>query len=187
MSRAESKRSEMSTELDTILAPGEKIVMFGGCTARVDRLGVMVVPHGTLFVSNQCFGLLTKKIGGHDLVGIPLPLITNVELDRNVAAAQMTVAGAGAGLTLKMERMQVNGAKEFVKVLREQMALSQTRVEVVSKASELLASIADEIKKLSDLQSGGILTSDEFALTKARLLEGHSSGGRLARRLSAFD
>ena len=161
----------MSTELDTILAPGEKIVMFGGCTARVDRLGVMVVRHGTLFVSNQRFGLLTKKIGGHDLVGIPLPLITNVELDRNVTAAQMTVAGAG--LTLKMERMQVNGAKEFVKVLREQMALSQTRVEVVSKASELPASIADEIKKLSDLQSGNILTSDEFALAKARLLEGH--------------
>jgi len=161
----------MSTELDTILAPGEKIVMFGGCTARVDRLGVMVVRHGTLFVSNQRFGLFTKKIGSHDLVGIPLALITNVELDRNVTAAQMTVAGAG--LTLKMERMQVNGAKEFVKVLREQMALSQTRVEVVSKTSELPASIADEIKKLSNLQSCGALTSDEFTLEKARLLEGH--------------
>jgi hypothetical protein len=63
-----------------------------------------------MFVSGQRFGVLTKKIGGHDLVGIPLALITNVELDRNVTAAQMTVARAG--LTLKMERMQAEQSRK---------------------------------------------------------------------------
>jgi hypothetical protein len=171
MSRAELKRAGLSAELNTFLEPHEKIIMFGGCIARVDRLGATVVRRGTLFVSNQRFGVLTKKIGSHDLVSIPLALVTNVELDRNVTAAQMTVAGAG--LTLHMERMQVSGAKEFAKVLREQMALSKVRVEKVSETSVSPVSFVDEIKKLSDLQSRGILTSEEFALAKARLLDGH--------------
>ncbi len=170
MGRAEKLRAEMSAELASHLARGEKIVMFGGCTAQVDRLGATFTRRGTLFVSDQRCGVLTKKIGGHDLVGIPLALIEDVEFDRNVTAAQMTVTGAG--LTLKMARMQVNGAKEFVRVLREQMAQAQTRVEVVKEGPGSASSIADEIKKLSDLQSEGILSADEFAQAKARLLEG---------------
>lgn len=160
----------MSAELGSHLVPGEKIVMFGGCTAQVDRLGATFTRRGTLFVSNQRCGVLTKKVGGHDLVGIPLALISDVKLDRNVTAAQMTVSGAG--LTLKMARMQVNGAKEFVRVLREQMALAQSRVEVVGDGPGEHSSIADELKKLSELQSQGILSADEFAQAKTRLLEG---------------
>lgn len=160
----------MSAELAPLLAPGEKIVMFGGCTAQVDRLGATFTRRGTLFVSDQRCGVLTKKIGGHDLVGIPLALIEAVKFDRNVTAAQMTVTGAG--LTLKMARMQVNGAKEFVRVLREQMAHAQTRVDMVNEGPRSTNSMADEIKKLSDLHSKGMLSGDEFALAKSRLLEG---------------
>jgi len=145
--RAEKLRAEIYTELSSHLAPGEKIVMFGGCTAQVDRLGATFTRRGTLFVSDQRCGVLTKKIGGHDLVGIPLALIEDVEFDRNVTAAQMTVTGAG--LTLKMARMQVNGAKEFVRLLREQMAQAQTRVEVVKNGPDMQSSVADEIRKLS--------------------------------------
>ena len=147
MGRAEKLRAEIYTELSSHLAPGEKIVMFGGCTAQVDRLGATFTRRGTLFVSDQRCGVLTKKIGGHDLVGIPLALIEDVEFDRNVTAAQMTVTGAG--LTLKMARMQVNGAKEFVRLLREQMAQAQTRVEVVKNGPDMQSSVADEIRKLS--------------------------------------
>ena len=160
----------MSAELETHVAVGEKIVMFGGCTAQVDRLGATVTRRGTLFVTDQRCGVLGKKVGGHDLVGIPLALITDVQFGRNVTAAQMTVTGAG--VTLKMERMQVNGAKEFVKVLREQMALARSRVEVVREAPESKESLADEIKKLSELKSLGVLSSEEFARAKARLLDG---------------
>jgi hypothetical protein len=161
----------MSAELASHLAPGEKIVMFGGCTAQVDRLGATFTRRGTLFVSDQRCGVLTKKIGGHDLVGIPLALIEDIEFDRNVTAAQMTVTGAG--LTLKMARMQVNGAKEFATVLREQMAQAQTRIEVVKEGPDSPNSVADEIKKLFELQTQGALSADEFAVAKARLLDEH--------------
>lgn len=160
----------MSAELGAHLAPGEKIVTFGSCTAQVDRLGATFTRRGTLFVSDQRCGVLTKKVGGHDLVGVPLALIDKVEFDRNVTAAQMTVTGAG--LTLKMARMQVNGAKEFVRVLREQMAQAQTRVELVSDRPGSSNSTADEIKKLSELRSQGVLSEVEFAVAKARILEG---------------
>lgn len=169
MGRVEKLRSAMGVELSSHLAPGEKIIMFGGCTAQVDRLGATFTRRGTLFVSDQRCGVLTKKVGGHDLIGIPLALITDVKLDRNVTAAQMTITGAG--MTLKMARMQVNGAKEFVKVLREEMAQSRMRVDVVSDAPGSQRSMADEIRKLSKLQSQGILSDEEFAVAKARLLE----------------
>jgi hypothetical protein len=160
----------MSAELETHLAEGEKIVMFGSCTAQVDRLGSSVTRRGTLFVTDQRCGVLSKKVGGHDLVGIPLPLIGDVQFGRNVTAAQMTVTGAG--VTLKMERMQVNGAKEFVKVLREEMAMARSRVEVVREAPDVKESLADEIRKLSELESQGVLSAEEFVRAKARLLEG---------------
>jgi hypothetical protein len=167
MGRAETLRAAMKVELDEMMSSGETIVMFGGCTAHVDRLGATVVRKGTLFVTNQRFGVLTKKIGGKDLVGIPLALIEDVKLERNMTAAQMTVSGSGVKLC--MERMQVNGAKEFVRVLREQMALARA-TPAVAPIAESTPSVADEILKLADLHAQGILTDEEFSAAKTKLL-----------------
>jgi Bacterial PH domain len=167
MGRAETLRAQMKAELDKVRHPDENIVMFGGCTAHVDRLGNTVVRRGTLFVTDQRFGVLTTKIGGKDLVDIPLALIEDVELERNITAAQMTVSGSG--VKLRMERMQVNGAKEFARVLREQMALARTTT-VVAPATASTPSVADEILKLADLQAKGLLTNEEFSVAKAKLL-----------------
>ena len=167
MGRAETLRAQLKVELDKVKHPDENIVMFGGCTAHVDRLGATVVRRGTLFVSDQRFGVLTKKVGGKDLVDVPLALIDEVKLERNMTAAQMTVSGSG--VTFRMERMQVNGAKEFVRVLREQMALARTTPATAS-VSGSTPSVADEILKLVDLQAKGFLTEEDFSAAKARLL-----------------
>jgi hypothetical protein len=168
MSRAETLRAAMSSELDKVLAEGETVVMFGACTAHVDRLGATVVRHGTLFVSNQRCGVLTNKVGGKDLVSMPLALIDDVVMDRNITAAQMTVTCAG--VKMRMERMQVNGAKEFVRVLREQMATAKTQVTIAPAAVESAPSVAGEIQKLADLHQKGLLSVDEFAAAKSKLL-----------------
>jgi hypothetical protein len=167
MGRAETLRAQMKVELDEVRHPDEQIVMFGGCTAHVDRLGTIVVRRGTLFVTDQRFGVLTTKIGGKDLVDIPLALIEVVKLERNMTAAQMTVSGSG--VSLRMERMQVKGAKEFARVLREQMALARTTT-LAAPAAESTPSVADEILKLADLQAKGLLTNEEFSAAKAKLL-----------------
>jgi Bacterial PH domain len=167
MGRAETLRAQMKAELDEVRHPDENIVMFGGCTAHVDRLGNTVVRRGTLFVTDQRFGVLTSKIGGKDLVDIPLALIEDVKLERNITAAQITVSGSG--VKLRMERMQVNGAKEFARVLREQMALARTTT-AVAPATASTSSVADEILKLVNLQAKGLLTNEEFSVAKAKLL-----------------
>lgn len=167
MGRAETLRAQMKVELDKIRRQEEKVVMFGGCTAHVDRLGTTVVRRGTLFVTDQRFGVLTKKMGGKDLVDIPLALIEAVKLERNITAAQMTVSGSG--VKLRMERMQINGAKEFVRVLREQMALARS-TPAVALVTDSTPSVADEILKLADLQAKGLLTDEEFSAAKTKLL-----------------
>jgi hypothetical protein len=50
------------------------------------ELDVAFARRGIRFVSDQRCGVLTKKLGGHDLVGLPLALIDNVEFDRNATA-----------------------------------------------------------------------------------------------------
>jgi hypothetical protein len=170
MGFVEKKRAEMSNELTALLAANERVIMFGGCTARVDRLGATVTRQATAFVTDRRFGVLSKKIGGRDLVEIPLSLISTVEYDRNITAAQMEVGGAG--ITIKLERMQVNGAKEFVKVIREQIAEAKAQVNVVSEASRPNESIATQLSELAKLQAQGILSAEEFVAAKSKLLKG---------------
>lgn len=166
MGIGESKRAEMAQDLKSVLALEEKIVMFGGCVARVDRLGSTVTRHATAFVTNKRFGVLSKKISGQDLVEIPLSLISSVEFERNITAAQVNVTGAG--VSLRLERMQVNGAKGFVKAIREQIAMAKAHVELVVAITT--DSIATQISDLAELQARGVLTADEFAAAKAKLL-----------------
>ena len=168
MSRSETKLLEMKVELAAILTPQEKIVAWGGCTAKVDRLGMSVTRRGTVFVSNLRFGVLTKKIGGQDLVEIPLALISIVEFDRNITAAQLTVAGAG--VTVQLERMVVNESKEFARVVREQIAKAKTQVEIVPSNPVETESIVDQIAKLSELHNQGLLTAEEFSIAKSKIL-----------------
>jgi len=160
----------MANELNSLLRPGEKIVMFGGCAARVDRLGTTVTRQATAFVTNQRFGVLSKKIGGRDIVEIPLSLVSGVEFERNITTAQINVVGAG--VKLRLARMQVNGAKEFVRVSREQIAMAKARVDVASAASAPSNSIATQVSQLAELHAQGILTPEEFSTAKSKLLEG---------------
>ena len=169
MSRSEIKLAEMKAELVTVLTPKEKIIMWGGCTAKVDRLGMTVTRRGTVFVSNSRFGVLTKKIGGQDLVDIPLALISTVEFDRNITAAQLTIAGAG--VTIRLERMVVNESKEFARVVREQVARAQNQVEIIPTHPAPGKSIVDQIAKLSDLHNQGLLTAEEFSVAKSKILD----------------
>ena len=168
MGRADAKLAEMKIELAAVLTPGEKIVMWGGCTAKVDRLGMTFTRRGTAFVSESRFGILTKKIGGHDLVDIPLALISTVEFDRNITAAQLTVAGAG--IAVRLERMVVNESKEFARVIREQIAKAKSKVEIVPTSPAQETPLYDQIAGLSDLHNQGLLTAEEFSVAKAKLL-----------------
>jgi len=169
MSRAESKLAEMKVELAAVLAPQEIIVMWGGCTAKVDRLGMTVTRRGTAFVSDKRFGILTKKIGGQDLVDIPLALISTVELDRNITAAQLIVVGAG--VTVRLERMVVGESKMFARAIREQMAKAHTQVEIVPSIPGSSTSIVDQISKLTDLHKQGLLTAEEFSVAESKILD----------------
>ena len=170
MGLGEGKRAAMTIELNSLLAPLEKVVMFGGCTAQVDRLGATVTRQATAFVTNQRFGVLSKKIGGRDLVEIPLLLISSVEFERTITAAQINVVGAG--VKLRLERMQLNGAKEFVKIVREQVAKAKTHVDVLPASSASSGSIAAQISELAELHAQGVLTPEEFATAKSKLIAG---------------
>jgi hypothetical protein len=57
----------------------------------------------------------------------------------------MTVTGAG--LPLKKAPMPVNGAKEFVRMRREQMAQAQMRVELVRNESGTQDPVTDEVNE----------------------------------------
>ncbi len=77
--------------------------------------------------------------------------------------------------TLPLGKSEFNLVQAEIAELRSRISQSkETKVSVTVTPSETTAggSLADELKKLGDLQAAGILSPDEFAAAKARLLGG---------------
>ena len=105
--------------------PGEMILKFVRCKARVDRRDVSFVRRATLLVTNQRCGVVTEKFGRHDVVELPLELTIAVEFDRRWIRPQIIVVGGG--IIMRLQCTPVNGTEEFVKVLREQFSRPRYR------------------------------------------------------------
>ncbi len=93
---------------------------------------------------------------------VPLSAITSIDLHKNLMTAHVVVTLAGGP-----ERYMVkyNDAEKFVKVAHEVLARFHS-----AGSSGGAASGADELLKLADMHSKGLLTDDEFAAAKAKAL-----------------
>ncbi len=93
---------------------------------------------------------------------VPLSAITSIDLHKNLMTAHVVVTLAGGP-----ERYMVkyNDAEKFVKTAHEVLARFHSPVATGSNVSA-----ADELLKLADLHSRGLLTDDEFAVAKAKAL-----------------
>jgi L-ascorbate metabolism protein UlaG (beta-lactamase superfamily) len=167
MALKDSKREQIIADLQPVLMDGETLIDVTTGMAEVTRLGRKTERRGTLFVTDRRVGLFTKKIGGHDMLDFSYGLLTSIEYKKGLSFGEITLLAAGDRTRFHM--IPKNLVEEFVKVIRERMAVSHHHNQPPAQVAPP-ASIADELTKLASLRNDGVLTQEEFEAQKAKLI-----------------
>ena len=118
---------------------------------------------GSLIATDRRLVFYAKKIGGHDLESFPYENISSIESGKNMLTGGH-VSFFASGNSVKMTSIKADAMEPFVAYVRSRMGKPS------STPAANGASLADELKKLADLRDAGVLSPDEFATQKAKLL-----------------
>lgn len=158
-----SKGEEQITE---ILTEGEEIratIFATQCDPPSSKTGKVA---GCLAVTNKRVIFVGKAIAQKISRVIPWSQVTSVQLSKGMMLShiQITLAGSYENFLVKYKE-----AEDFLSVA--QLELEQAGQSSTQSSSNLKnGSSIDELAKLADLHRQGVLTDDEFAQAKARLL-----------------
>ena len=161
MALKDSKREQIIADLQPVLMDGETLIdVTTGWVEGTQR-------RGTLFVTDRRVGLFTKKIGGHDMLDFSYGLLTSIEYKKGIYSGEISLLAAGERTRFHM--MPKDLVEEFVKVIRERMAVSHHHNQPPAQVAPP-SSVADELTKLASLRDAGVLTQEEFDAQKAKII-----------------
>lgn len=107
------------------------------------------------------------------LEDFPLDKVSSVQWSSGLALGKLTIFASGN--KAEVDQLQKKDGKDLADHVREVIAVgsaSSDQISTPATSSSGPASVADELRKLGELRDAGVLTEDEFATQKARLL-GH--------------
>jgi len=166
MAVTDRKRQQLLQDLAPALGEGEQVLEVSTGLVSVKRLGSSTDRRGTFFITDRRVGIFTKKLGGHDMLDFAYGLLTSVQYQRGMRFGEITLLASGDSKEFHMiPKDMVDG---MVQIIRERMALA--RHPVGDNPTTPAASVADELMKLAQLRDSGLLSEDEFAAQKAKLL-----------------
>lgn len=118
---------------------------------------------GTIAVTNQRILYSgTTGIGGSKTLAYPWSQVTSVLAEKNLLTSHLSVAAAGADARFIVKFQE---AQEIAAAAQERLHAAQQ-----PQAAAVAPSAADELAKMASLHEQGILSADEFASAKARIL-----------------
>lgn len=167
MALKDSKREQITADLQPVLMDGEQLIEVTTGAADVIRLGQPTERRGTFFITDRRVGMFTKKLGGHDMLDFSYTLLTSIEYKKGFTFGEITLLAAGDQTRFHMIPKDL--VENLVKVIREQMAASSKPAQSSTQAAPG-ASVADELLKFASLRDSGILTQEEFEAQKAKLI-----------------
>ena len=166
MAVTDKKRQQLLQDLAPALGAGEQVLEVSTGLVRVKRLGSSTDRRGTFFITDRRVGIFTKKLGGHDMLDFAYGLLTSVQYKKGMAFGEITLIASGDSKEFHMiPKDMVDG---MVQTIRERMALARHPQSGPSPTPA--SSLADELLKLAQLRDSGVLSEEEFAAQKARLL-----------------
>lgn len=146
--------------ITAMLQPGEEVVAHtSGSLA--DPGHSAGTTRGTIAVTNQRILYSgTTGIGGSKTLAYPWGQVTAVLAEKNLLTSHLSVAAAGADSRFIVKYQE---AQSLAKAAQEQLHAAQ-------QTTTSAPSAADELAKMASLHEQGILSADEFAAAKARIL-----------------
>ena len=127
---------------------------------------------GALVLTPTRVILYNNKMLGHSSLDYPLRSIHSVDLNVSFLYADIKIHSGND--ILKMEKIIKIDGEAFAKNVKTMIYKANNQPSNISISQGSQASsidIADQIKKLADLKTQGILTEEEFAVQKKKLLE----------------
>jgi hypothetical protein len=167
MALKDSKRDQITADLQPVLMDGEQLIDVTTGAADVTRLGQPTERRGTLFITDRRVGLFTKKLGGHDMLDFSYGLLTSIEYKKGFSYGEITLLAAGDQTRFHMIPKDL--VENLAKIIRERMVAS-TQPSQAAIQTGSGPSVADELLKLASLRDSGILTQEEFDAQKAKLI-----------------
>jgi hypothetical protein len=156
-------------EVGPVLTEGEELVDAVAGMAEVTRGNSKTRRRGTLFITGRRVGVLSKKIGGHDLTDFAFELLTSVEHKKGLMNGEITLLAPGSNI--RVHQISKDQVEPMARLIRDAVTDAHgARHAPVPPPTASAISVADEIAKLGALKSQGLLTEEEFAAEKARLL-----------------
>ena len=153
--------------ITSMLQPGESIVasIFATqCDPPTSKSGKVA---GCLAITNQRVMFAGRAVTKTINRTIPLTQVSSLGFSKGMMLShvQLTLAGSYENFLVKYKE-----AEEFMVVA--QAELQKSRNPQSSPTEATVVSTADELKKLAELHQQGILTAEEFAEAKSRVLNG---------------
>lgn len=166
--RVEKLNPSASTKKEVKELP--KILMDNEDIERVDtgylKEGKGVTGHGLLVATNYRLIFIDKPTLGFGIKmeDFPYKNITSVSVETSFLKSNLKIICSGNTAVIDV----VNGAKQLSEFIRQKTyALEHPKIVTQNSENDILG----KIEKLAELKEKGILSEDEFATQKAKLLE----------------
>jgi hypothetical protein len=149
------------------LLPGEALL--DAARAMMNGTGIgQTTRHCILFVTDHRVGVFMRKFGGHDVLDFAFGLLTSVEYEPGIVFGQLTLLGPDEPATFR--GMGKASALRVAQVIRQHVALAHEQSSGEPRADRPPGLVAEELARLARLRDSGVLSPEEFAAQKARLL-----------------
>ena len=162
-----SRMSKGEELISAMLQAGESIVASIAATQCDPSTAKSGKVTGCLAITNQRVIFAGKAITKAITRAIPVTEVSSLELSKGMMLShiQLTLSGSYENFLVKYKE-----AEEFMAVAQAELQKSRNQQPAATLSSA--SSTADELKKLAELHQQGILTAEEFAEAKSRLLKG---------------
>jgi len=164
MAVSDKKRQQIVTDAQPVMQLGESVLDATTGLAEVKRMGSKTRRRASILVTDRRVVIFSKKLGGYDVQDFAFGLITGVDHKKGMTSGHLTIRASGDSADLS--QVEKTDVERISQVIRDRMALTATSTAPANTS----VSLADELTKFVKLRDSGVLSAEEFAAQKSRLL-----------------
>lgn len=170
MALSQKKREQILQDASPVLMPGEQVIDATTGIAEVTRMGSKTNRRATILVTDRRVIIFSRKLGGYDAQDYAYGLLTGVDHKKGMTAGHINLRASGD--SANVQQVQKDDVERISQLIRDRMALSHQPAQQTPVPSNGggRVSVADELEKLARLRDSGVLSDEEFASQKAKLL-----------------
>ena len=156
MGLSETRRAQLIGKASPVLVEGEEVVDVTVGIAEVKRNGQSRRRRATILVTDRRVVLFSKRLGRYDVQEYAFGRLAGVDHHLGPITGQLNLRASGGSADIWQVYKKDVG--RVAQAIRDRMA------------SVRQGSVADEIDKFARLRNEGVITEEELAAQKARLL-----------------